>query len=140
MHSLYSNEPFWSASDGSIKSGTFQSTQDGNSVAGFLFFFSLIKSQNGECNVKYCKRFLFGICPEVLVFKDRVFLLWLQILNWCKISSRHIYSPFWLLLPYQFCKKKKKKKKKYQFIVDSFSLVWVMMKTFNLHHKGWFNE
>ena len=63
------NEPIWSASDGFIKSSRFQSTQDGNSV--WVFF--LIKDKMAKCNVRNCRRFLFGMSPDVLAFKVLVF-------------------------------------------------------------------
>ena len=37
---------------------------------------------------------------------------------------------FWLSLPYQFCEK-------YKFVIDGFSLAWVIMQTFNLHLEEW---
>ena len=49
-------------------SSRFQSTQDGHSV----WVFVLLKRQNGECNVRNFRRFLFGMSPDVPVFEVRV--------------------------------------------------------------------
>ena len=38
----------------------------------FLFFFFLIERQNGECNVRNFRRFLFGMSHDVLAFKAPV--------------------------------------------------------------------
>ena len=38
----------------------------------FEVFFFLIKRQNGECNVRNFRRFLFGMSPDVPAFKVHV--------------------------------------------------------------------
>ena len=61
----------------------------------FEYFFWQ-KRQNGECNVKQFTRFLFGMRPDVPVFKVLVLTSDL-VLNWSKyinISSRHCSSNF----------------------------------------------
>ena len=73
----------------------------------FFLFFSLfsdnwIKRQNGERgpNVRYFRRFLFGMSPDVglqLAFKFLVFTSNFKFLNWSKwilLSSRHSNSNF----------------------------------------------
>ena len=37
------------------------------------YFFFLIKTQNGECNIRNFKQFLLGISPDIPAFKLRVF-------------------------------------------------------------------
>ena len=49
----------------------------------FFFFFFMIKMQNGECNVKNFRRFLFGLSPDVPAFKVLVltgdFKFWIGV-------------------------------------------------------------
>ena len=46
-----------------------QNTKDGHSI---LVFFFLIKRQNGKCNVRNFRLFLFVMSPDELAFKVRI--------------------------------------------------------------------
>ena len=54
----------------------------------FEYFFFLIRRQNGECNVRNFRRFLYGTRPDVLAFKVSVFTSDIEFL-YC---SKWIYT------------------------------------------------
>ena len=61
----------------------------------FFFFFFLIRIQNGECNVRNFRRFLFGMSPDVPAFRVCVFTSDFKFeLELMDISSRHSNSNF----------------------------------------------
>ena len=107
----------------------FQSTQDGHSVRVVY----LITRQNGKCNVRTFRWFLFGMSPDVLPFKVCIFTSDFKFWNGVNELVVDILTQILLTLDFHCLNNFAKK---YQFVVDSFSSVWVILSTFNLHHEA----
>ena len=92
-----------------------------------LFF--LIRQQNGACYVRNFRQFLFGVSCNVLAFKVCIFTSDFQFRSKWILEVNILTQILLILLTFidlQFCER-------YQFVVHGFSLVWIIMYTFNLH-------
>ena len=108
-----------------ISSGVLDSKVLRMAIQFEYFFIIMIIRRNGECNIRNFRQFLFGMSHDVPAFKVHVFTsdfrFWIGVNEYYVVDI--LTQILLTLLPsitYQFCKK-------YQFVVDGFSLVWVIM-------------